>query len=90
MGVSDPLEDDGMEDEPGREPLGDDALGDEADTAVDITDSIEAKIAALRCHESQIHDWPVDEWVKARAKDRGAPYGVEYAETFRTFRLKDD
>jgi len=29
MGVSDPLEDDGMEDEPGREPLGDDALGDE-------------------------------------------------------------
>jgi LmbE family N-acetylglucosaminyl deacetylase len=65
-------------------------MGDEADTAVDVSETIEAKIEALRCHESQIHDWPVDEWVKARAKDRGAPHGYEYAETFRTFRLKDD
>ena len=65
-------------------------MGDEADTAVDVTETIEAKIEALRCHKSQIHDWPIDEWVKARAKDRGAPYGLEYAETFRTFRLKDD
>jgi LmbE family N-acetylglucosaminyl deacetylase len=65
-------------------------MGDDADTAVDVTQTIEAKIDALRCHKSQIHDWPVDEWVKARAKDRGAPHGLEYAETFRTFRLKDD
>lgn len=65
-------------------------MGDDADTAVDVTETIEAKIEALRCHKSQIHDWPIDEWVKARAKDRGAPYGMEYAETFRTFRLKDD
>ena len=64
--------------------------GRRRDTAVDITETIEAKIEALRCHESQIRDWPVDEWVKARAKDRGAPHGMEYAETFRTFRLKDD
>jgi LmbE family N-acetylglucosaminyl deacetylase len=63
---------------------------EEGETAVDVTDTIEAKIEALRCHASQIHDWPIDDWVKARAKDRGAPHGMEYAETFRTFRLKDD
>jgi len=63
---------------------------EDADTAVDVSETIEAKVEALRCHRSQIHDWPVDEWVKARAKERGASYGFEYAETFRTFRLKDD
>lgn len=63
---------------------------EEGETAVDVADTIEAKVEALRCHASQIHDWPIDEWVKARAKERGAPHGMEYAETFRTFRLKDD
>jgi LmbE family N-acetylglucosaminyl deacetylase len=63
---------------------------EDAETAVDVSDTIEAKIEALRCHKSQILDWPVDEWVKARAKERGASHGFEYAETFRTFRLKDD
>ena len=58
------------------------------DTFVDITDTIEAKIAALRCHKSQIHDWPVDEWIRARAKERGAANGLQYAEAFRTFRLR--
>jgi len=58
------------------------------DTFVDITDTIETKIEALRCHKSQIHDWPVDEWIRARAKERGAPKGLEYAETFGTFRLR--
>ena len=58
------------------------------DTFIDITDTIETKIAALRCHKSQIHDWPVDEWIRARAKERGAANGLQYAESFRTFRLR--
>jgi LmbE family N-acetylglucosaminyl deacetylase len=62
----------------------------DADTYVDITETIETKIAALRCHASQIHDWPVDEWIRARAKERGAERGMEYAESFRTFRLRTD
>lgn len=66
------------------------AFGGEADTFVDITDTIELKIEALRCHKSQIHDWPVEHWVRARAKDRGALGGMEYAESFRTFRLRRD
>jgi LmbE family N-acetylglucosaminyl deacetylase len=62
----------------------------DADTYVDITDTIEMKIESLRRHESQIHDWPVDEWVRKRARERGAAGGMEYAESFRTFRLMTD
>jgi LmbE family N-acetylglucosaminyl deacetylase len=62
----------------------------EADTFVDIAETIEKKIEALRCHKSQIHDWPVDEWIRKRASERGAAQGLEYAESFRTFRLRED
>jgi LmbE family N-acetylglucosaminyl deacetylase len=62
----------------------------DADTFVDISETIELKIEALRCHASQIHDRPIDEWIRRRAKERGAPEGLEYAESFRTFRLKEE
>ena len=62
----------------------------DADTYVDITDTIDVKIAALRCHGSQLGDWPVDEWLRERAKARGAPQGLEYAESFKTFLLKEE
>jgi len=63
--------------------------GGEADTFVDITETMETKVQALLCHESQIHDWPVDEWVRTRAKERGEPHGIEYAESFKTFNLRE-
>jgi LmbE family N-acetylglucosaminyl deacetylase len=62
----------------------------DADTFVDITDTIEAKIQALRCHKSQIMDWPVDDWVRDRARKRGEGRGMQFAESFRTFRLRDE
>lgn len=62
----------------------------DADTFIDISDTMETKIQALRCHKSQIHDWPVDEWIGERAGQRGAAHGMEYAESFRTFRLRDE
>jgi LmbE family N-acetylglucosaminyl deacetylase len=62
----------------------------DADTFVDIAETIETKIEALRCHKSQIHDWPVDEWVRKRAKERGSARGLEYAETYRTFTLREE
>jgi LmbE family N-acetylglucosaminyl deacetylase len=65
------------------------AWSGDVDTFVDITEAIDAKIEALRCHESQIHDWPVGDWIRQRAKERGAAQGLEYAETFRTFRLRE-
>jgi LmbE family N-acetylglucosaminyl deacetylase len=62
----------------------------DGDTFIDIIDTIESKIEALRRHASQIGDWPVDEWIRKRAKERGAPRGLEYAEAFRTFRLREE
>ncbi|TMK86248.1 MAG: PIG-L family deacetylase [Actinobacteria bacterium] len=61
-----------------------------ADTYVDISETIEAKIQALRCHKSQIGDWPVDEWIKERARKRGEAGGVEFAESFKTFKLREE
>ena len=66
------------------------AFEGDADTFVDISDTIDAKVKALQCHASQIHDWPVEEWIRARAKERGAPHGMQYAESFRTFKLWRD
>jgi LmbE family N-acetylglucosaminyl deacetylase len=60
------------------------------DTYVDISETIDLKIEALRCHKSQIHDWPVDEWIRERAAKRGEAGGVPFAETFRTFKLREE
>jgi LmbE family N-acetylglucosaminyl deacetylase len=66
------------------------AFEGQADTFVDISETIDLKIQALRCHRSQIHDWPVDEWIRSRAKERGAVKGMDYAESFMTFKLWRD
>ena len=62
----------------------------DADTYVDVTETIELKIESLRAHASQIKDWPVDEWIRKRAAERGATQGMEYAECFKTFRLREE
>lgn len=61
----------------------------EPDTWVDVTDSLDAKIAALRCHASQLGDgaeW-VDQVVAERAAAAGRDAGVPYAESFRRVSL---
>jgi LmbE family N-acetylglucosaminyl deacetylase len=60
------------------------------DTYVDISETIDVKIEALRCHKSQIHDWPVDEWIRERAQKRGEAAGIAFAETFHTFKLREE
>jgi LmbE family N-acetylglucosaminyl deacetylase len=60
------------------------------DTYVDISETIDVKIEALRCHKSQIHDWPVDDWIRERAQKRGEAAGMAFAETFRTFKLRQE
>jgi LmbE family N-acetylglucosaminyl deacetylase len=57
----------------------------DADMFVDISATIDLKIQALRCHASQLGDMPVEDWIRQRAKERGAARGLEYAESFRTF-----
>jgi LmbE family N-acetylglucosaminyl deacetylase len=49
---------------------------------VDISGALETKIAALRCHRSQIGDRPIEEFVRARAAAVGAEVGLAAAETF--------
>ncbi len=54
---------------------------DQPNFYVDITSTIERKIAAVRCHTSQISG-DVAERVRARARAIGQEIGVEYAEAF--------
>lgn len=62
----------------------------QADTFVDVTETMDLKIEALRAHKSQVGDMPVDEWLRKRGRERGLGREMEYAESFRTFRLKDE
>jgi len=59
------------------------------DTFIDISETIDLKIQALRCHQSQIHDWPVDEWIRDRARERAEGLEYEFAESFKTFKLRE-
>lgn len=49
---------------------------------VDISTTIERKIAALLLHTSQIGGREIGEFVRARARAAGLEVGVEYAEAY--------
>lgn len=63
---------------------------DKADIYVNIEDTIELKVAALRAHKSQMGDWDpeprIKEWAAGRAKGKE----MAYAESFRVITLVDD
>jgi LmbE family N-acetylglucosaminyl deacetylase len=51
---------------------------------IDVSATIERKVAALRSHTSQIADPDaMEKRVRARAEDQGRLHGMAYAETFR-------
>jgi LmbE family N-acetylglucosaminyl deacetylase len=62
----------------------------EPDAWVDITTTIDAKAAAIACHESQVGE--PGEWlrgvVRQRAEDAGRQAGIAYAEAFRRLVLE--
>jgi LmbE family N-acetylglucosaminyl deacetylase len=63
---------------------------EDGDTFIDITETIETKVQALGRHESQLGAFPDwEEMIRRRAKEYGAAAGMEYAECFKTFVLKD-
>lgn len=63
-------------------------LTNHPDLHVDITDVIERKTAALRCHASQYGD-DVVQMVVGWNKEAGEQVGTGYAESFRTLKLRD-
>ncbi len=60
------------------------------DTFVDISTTLETKVAALKEHRSQIHDWDPGDMMKEWAKEEGKERGLEAAEAFRQMILKED
>ena len=57
--------------------------GDRSDLVVDISETIEVKIAALACYVSQMPDRvALDKNVRERAARLGKPVGYRYAEVF--------
>jgi LmbE family N-acetylglucosaminyl deacetylase len=62
---------------------------EQPDTYVDITETIDVKLAALAEHASQ-HAEASAPWVRDRARQLGEEGGVAYAEAFRTFGFEED
>jgi LmbE family N-acetylglucosaminyl deacetylase len=61
----------------------------QADAWVDVEDALDAKIAAVACHESRMAGDPelVAELLRVRTAETGAQAGVAHAESFRRLRF---
>jgi LmbE family N-acetylglucosaminyl deacetylase len=62
----------------------------QTDQFVNITDTIDVKIAALRAHVSQMNGWDPEQMIKERAAGIAHGKEMEYAEAFRVINLLDD
>ncbi|MDQ3538176.1 MAG: PIG-L family deacetylase [Actinomycetota bacterium] len=62
-------------------------FGDGVDL-VDITETMQRKLAALRCHESQLSGWDPAPRIEQMASQRGAESGVGFAEAFTVLRFR--
>lgn len=64
--------------------------GQEPNVFVDISDTIDLKVAALKKHVSQVGDWDVEQNLRDWAAGAGKKVGFAYAEAFRRITLKPD
>jgi LmbE family N-acetylglucosaminyl deacetylase len=64
------------------------STGEDANYYVDISDTIERKIEALRQHKSQLGDWDPEPRIRERNAAVGKRVGFAYAESFRRMELK--
>lgn len=63
---------------------------EKGDLFVNITDTIDTKVAALRAHKSQMNGWDPDEMVREWARDYAKGKEMAYAEAFRVIQLVSD
>jgi LmbE family N-acetylglucosaminyl deacetylase len=61
-----------------------------ADVFINIDETIEVKITALRAHKSQMKDWDPEERIKQWAKEVGKGKEMPYAEGFKVVTLVSD
>jgi len=62
----------------------------EGEIYVNITETIDVKIAALRAHTSQMRDWDPEPMIREWAADAGKGKEMEYAEVFKVVTLEND
>jgi LmbE family N-acetylglucosaminyl deacetylase len=60
------------------------------DTWVDVSQTLETKIEALKKHVSQTDTHEVDDWMREWAEEEGKEKGLKYAEAYRVMILKED
>jgi LmbE family N-acetylglucosaminyl deacetylase len=63
---------------------------EKSDTWVDISTTIDLKVAALRKHASQLGDWDPDKMIREWAAEEGKDHGLEYAEAYKVMLLSED
>lgn len=56
---------------------------------VEITDTFDVKMAALRRHATQLRDWDPEERMRAMAAERGKEVGAGLTEAFTVLRFRD-
>ncbi|VAW39657.1 hypothetical protein MNBD_CHLOROFLEXI01-439 [hydrothermal vent metagenome] len=61
----------------------------DANTYIDISETVETKITALRKHESQLGDWDPEDRVREWTADAGKKVGYAHAEGFYRITLKE-
>jgi LmbE family N-acetylglucosaminyl deacetylase len=59
------------------------------DTWVDIADTLETKIVALKKHVSQMDTHDVDDWMRKWAEEEGQEKGLKYAEAYKVMILEE-
>jgi LmbE family N-acetylglucosaminyl deacetylase len=59
-------------------------------TWVDISSTIEQKVAALRKHASQMGDWDPTDMIRGWSAENGREKGLAYAESFRVITLEHE
>jgi LmbE family N-acetylglucosaminyl deacetylase len=60
------------------------------DTWVDISETIDAKLAALKKHASQLGDWDPEKMIREWAAEEGKEKGMNYAEAYKVMVLENE